>query len=91
LFDLLNVPYDLGIKGFNTKTEFRSLLSDLDAMEIRYPIDRKREPSMGNRFMCFNIFEFAAIMDKVLYALNGLLGAIRYEVDARCEMAAEGF
>lgn len=89
LFDLLNVPYDLGVEGFKTKTEFRSLLSDLDAMEIRYPIDRKRQPSLGNRFMCFNLFEFAAIMDAVLDAVNGLMGAVRYEVDARCEMAAE--
>jgi hypothetical protein len=39
--------------------------------------------------MCFNIFEFAAIMDEVLNALNGLRGAISYEVDARCEAAHE--
>jgi len=87
IFDVLSVPYDLGVEGFKTKTDFRRLLADMDAMEIRYPIDKKRQPAMGNRFMCFNIFEFAAIMDEVLNALNGLRGAISYEVEARCEAA----
>jgi hypothetical protein len=89
LFDVLSVPYDLGTKRFKTKTDFGRLLSDMDAMEIRYPINQKRQPAMGNRFMCFNIFEFAAIMDEVLDALNGLRSAIGYEVDARCHAAHE--
>ena len=89
VFDVLGIPYDLGIEGFRTKTQFRNLLADMDAMEVRYPVNTKRQPSMRNRFMCFNIFEFALIMDAVLYALNGFLSAIRYEVEARCEMASE--
>jgi hypothetical protein len=91
LFDFLKVPYDLGIKAFKTKADFGGLLSDMDAMEIRYPINKNREPSMGNRFMSFNIFEFAAIMDEVLNALNGLLSAIRSEAEMRCDMAAEAY
>jgi hypothetical protein len=89
VFGVLSVPYDLGVAGFKTKTDFRRLLADMDAMEIRYPIDKKRQPAMGNRFMSFNLFEFAAIMDEVLNALNGLRSAISYEVDARCEAAQE--
>ena len=89
VFRLFRVPYDPAIPGFRNRTEFRSLLSDLDAMEIRYPIDRRRQPSMGEQFMCFNLLEFAAIMDTVLDALNSLFGWIRYEVDARCTAAAE--
>jgi len=89
VFDVLSVPYDLGAEGFKTKMDFRRLLADMDAMEIRYPIDKKRQPTMANRFMSFNIFEFAAIMDEVLSALNGLRSAISYEVDARCEAAHE--
>jgi hypothetical protein len=88
VFDTLHVPYDLGLDGFRTKREFRRFLTELDAMEIRYPINTKREPSMKNRFMCFNLFEFAQTMDVLLHSLNGLLSAIGYEVVARCEMAA---
>lgn len=87
LFRHLSVPYDPTIRGFRNRTEFRSLLSDLDSMEIRYPIDRRRQPSMRDQYMCFNLFEFAEIMDKVLDALNSLFGWIRYEADARCAAA----
>lgn len=79
----------MGVAGFKTKADFWALLADMDAMEVRYPVNTKRQPAMGNRFMCFNLFEFALTMDAVLNALNGLLGAIRYEVDARYEMVAE--
>jgi hypothetical protein len=91
VFDVLGVPYDLGIEGFTTKAEFRNLLADMDIMEVRYPVDTKRRPSMRNSCMCFNIFEFALIMDAVLDALNGLLAAIRYEVEARSEMVSESY
>lgn len=91
LFDLLKVPYDPDIVGLQSKKDFRRLLSDLDQMEIRYPIDKKRQASMGNRFMSFNIFEFAEIMDKVLDAFNSILGWISYEVDTRCAIAAENY
>lgn len=83
VFKVLGVPYDLGVTGFETKADFWALLKDMDKMEIRYPVDTKRQPAMGTGFMCFNLFEFAEIMDAVLNALNGFLGGIRYEVDAR--------
>jgi hypothetical protein len=40
---------------------------------------------MGNRFMMFNLFEFAEIMDAVLTRLNQYLGWIHDEVDARMD------
>jgi hypothetical protein len=85
VFDVLKIPYDLKLEGFSSKRDFRRLLVDMDAMEIRYPMNTKRKASMENRFMCFNIFEFAAIMDAVLYALHGFLSVIPYEVEARLE------
>jgi hypothetical protein len=91
LFDLLKVQYYPDIKGFQSKKDFRRLLSDLDAMEIRYPIDKNRRPSLENKFMTFDLFEFALVMDKVLDTLNSILSWISYEVDARCEMAAESY
>lgn len=89
VFKVLGVPFDLGIPGFKTKSDFWALLKDLDEMQIRYPVDTKRQAAMGNEFMCFNLFEFAEIMDAVLNALNGFLGGIRCEVDTRQEAHAE--
>lgn len=83
IFDLLRVPYDLGLDGLRTKRDFRRLLADMDKMEIRYPVDTNRKPAMADEFMCFNIFEFAAIMDQVLSTLNNYLGWIGDDVDAQ--------
>jgi hypothetical protein len=91
VFDHLGWSCDLSIQGFRTLQDFRRLLSDMDQMEIRYPINKDLEPSMGNRYMTFNLFEFAAIMDAVLTALNNLLSAMRSEVDARCSAYAENY
>ncbi|MEA2236536.1 MAG: hypothetical protein QOC81_1260 [Thermoanaerobaculia bacterium] len=91
IFDLLKVQYYADTVGFQSKKDFRRLLADLDAMEIRYPIDKNRRPSLENKFMTFNLFEFAQVMDKILDTLNSILSWIRYEVDARCEMAAESY
>jgi hypothetical protein len=87
LFDTLEVRYDLGLDGFRTKRDFRRLLADLDAMEIRYPTNTKRQPSMKNQFMCFNLFEFAETMDVLLASLNGFLSGIDHEVELRRKAA----
>jgi hypothetical protein len=91
LFSLLKVAYYTDIVGFQSKKDFRRFLTDLDKMEIRYPVDTNRRPSLENKFMTFNLFEFAAVMDKILDTLNSILSWISYEVGARCEMAAESY
>jgi hypothetical protein len=88
-FAALRISYDFGIEGFRTVKEFRSLLADLDELEVRYPMDKCREPAMGNRWARFNLFEFAAIMDSILDVISGYPSYIGYEVDARQEMAYE--
>lgn len=78
-----------GVDGFTNRRQFRSFLSDMDAMAVCYAIDNKRKPSMGNRFMVFNLLEFAETMDAVLTRLNQYLGWIDAEVDERMDQLRE--
>jgi hypothetical protein len=88
-FAALGISYDFGVDGFRTIKDFRCLLSDLDHLEVRYPMDKHRKPAMGDRWVRFNLFEFAAVMDRILDVLRWYPSGISEEVDARCEMAYE--
>jgi hypothetical protein len=88
-FDRLKVPFDFGIDGLKTKKDFRKFLEDLDHLEVRFPIDTKRQPAMGNKFVRFNLFEFAEKMDAILNTLNGYMSWIDDNAQGRCEMAQE--
>jgi hypothetical protein len=88
-FDRLKVPFDFGIDGLKTKKDFRNFLEDLDHLEVRFPINTKRQPAMGNKFVRFNLFEFAEKMDAILKILNGYVSWTDYNAQGRCEMAQE--
>jgi hypothetical protein len=88
-FAALGLPYDFGVDGLRTINDFRRLLVDLDELEIRYPVDVGRNPAMGDRWVRFNLFEFAERMDAILEVLKGYASWVVDEVDARCEMAYE--
>jgi hypothetical protein len=88
-FKALNVEFDFGIDGLRTRKEFRAFLEEVDHLEIRYPIDTKRQPATGDKFMQFNLFEFAEKMDAILGTLNAYISWIDDAAQGRCEMAHE--
>lgn len=88
-FSRLNVPFDFGIEGVKSKKDFCGLLEDLDHLQVRFPIDTKRKPAMGDTFVRFNLFEFAERMDVILETLNGFMSWIDDKAQGRCEMAQE--
>lgn len=88
-FKSLKIPFDFGIDGLKTREDFRTFLEDLDHLEVRFPIDTKRNPAMGDKFVRFNLFEFAEKMDVILTTLNGYMSWIYDEAQGHCEMAQE--
>lgn len=88
-FKALKAPFDFGIEGLKTRDDFRRFLEDLDLLEVRFPINTKRQPAMGDKFVRFNLFEFAVKMDAILDRLNGYLSWFHDEAQGRCEMADE--
>lgn len=89
VFKALNIKFDFGIDGLRTRQEFRAFLEEVDHLEVRYPIDTKRQPATGDKFMQFNLFEFAEKMDAILDTLNGYISWMDDEAQGRCEMAHE--
>lgn len=89
VFAALGISFDFGIDGFRTRDDFRSMLTALDQIEVRYPIDTSRKPAMGDRWLRFNVFEFAEKMDAILDILRWYPSVISEMVDARQEAAYE--
>lgn len=86
-FKRLDIHFDFGIEGLRTKKDFQALLDDLDYLEVRFPIDTKRQPAMGDTFVRFNLFEFAEKMDTILETMDGYMSWVDDEAQGRCEMA----
>ena len=89
VFKSLKIPFDFGIEGLKTREEFKSFLEDADRLEVRYPVNTKRQPATGDTFVRFNLFEFAATMDAILDTLKNYVSWIHDEAQGRCEMAQE--
>lgn len=87
-------PWDFGIDGLRTEADFRRLVSEFDFYDrgsyaFRYTIKKDGTTASLDRHFEFDLFHFAAFMDRVLPALGGAPGWIRDEMQERWEAAYE--
>lgn len=94
VFKSLRISFDFGLPDFRTKKDFFGLLKELDEIDpnstvSRYPVDKEGQPSMGGKWVRFNVFEFAQRLDRLIEVIREYPSYIKEEVDQRCEWAYE--
>jgi hypothetical protein len=94
VFKVLKIPFDLGLEDFKTKDDLHGLLAELDALDpnstvTRYPVDKEGNPSMGGKWVRFNVFEFAERLDAMIVVLREFPSCIYEEVQQLMEWRYE--
>lgn len=87
-------PWDFGVTGLRTKADLREIVSEFDFYDqgsytFRYTIKKDGTTASLDRHFEFDLFAFAALMDRILPALSGAPGWIRDLMQERWEAAYE--
>jgi len=93
LFTAYGWKWDLGIANFKTVDDFRKVIGEIQAIDsgsyaFRYPVDTKGCAALPSGFR-FNLFEFSAVLDRLLLAFGSLASAAHEELQTSQEAMAE--